>query len=147
MSGIVVAGLGNRLRQDDGVGPVILDRLATLDLPDAVSLLWLEHDPRALSLLDPELRSVIIVDAVVADMGPGSIISLPLLELEHPAPLNLHQLSPLELLPDKLLSRTEVLGIVPYSLAYGVELSPVVAKAAQRAVDYLLHWTWEACHL
>lgn len=138
-----VVALGNRLRQDDGVGPVVLDRLSERRLPSNVLPLWMEHDPGGLCLLDPELTMVIIVDALAMDAEPGSVIYLPLTELAYHPSLSSHQLSPLELVPIELRHRTRVLGIVPALLGYGLELSSAVAIAADRAADYLHRWSWE----
>ncbi len=143
MSRSAIVALGNRLRQDDGVGPWVLDQLAARELPSELSLIWMEHDPSGLCLLETSLAAVIIVDAVAADLTPGTIISLPLTELDCWPPLNLHQISPRELLPEALHERTRILGIVPAAMAYGLELSPLVERAAQRAVEHLSTWAWE----
>lgn len=140
-----MVALGNRLRQDDAVGPVVLDHLAGCELPRELSLTWLEHHPSGLSLLDPALSALMIIDALRMDLPPGSIVALPLLELSYQAPQNLHQLSPLDLLPEELHERTQILGIVPAILGYGLELSPAVARAAVRAVEHLQAWVWDAC--
>jgi len=68
--GIRVIGIGNRLRGDDSVGPVVVDSVRERFAVDAI-----EHSGESLSLMDAwsEADPVVLVDAVRSGAGAGRI--------------------------------------------------------------------------
>lgn len=70
---IVVIGVGNSMRSDDGVGPMVVDRLGSSDLGDDVELLSLDGEPTRLIDAWDDRRLGVVVDAVAAGAEPGAI--------------------------------------------------------------------------
>jgi hydrogenase maturation protease len=70
---ILVLGIGNLLRKDDGFGIHVLDRLQSAELPRQVLLL--DGGTAGIDLVTylEDIDRLIIVDAVIADGNPGEI--------------------------------------------------------------------------
>jgi hydrogenase maturation protease len=141
--GTVVLGLGNILRQDEGLGIHAVERLqARYRLPRQVRAL--DGGTMGLDLLPylEDAPAVLLLDAVQTGQPPGSLVRL---EGEAiPAALALkmssHQVGLQELLATSLLrgtlpGRVVLWGIEPASIAWGLELSPVVGAAIGELVD------------
>ncbi|MBI2426072.1 MAG: hydrogenase maturation protease [Candidatus Hydrogenedentes bacterium] len=69
---ILVVGVGNDLRGDDGAGPAVIDALQPLDGLQAVCA---KHDGDGASLMDlwQEFGNVILIDAVRSGQAPGTV--------------------------------------------------------------------------
>src|SRR5210317_1002638 len=69
-----VLGIGNTLRGDDGIGPVIIEELKKLDLPDSIQLIDIGSD--AFSIIDhfENKQPVLVIDCAEMDKEPGEII-------------------------------------------------------------------------
>ncbi len=145
MERTVVAGFGNVLMGDDGVGIHVVRGLAAHALPAGVELV--DGGVASLAVLGTLLDAarIIIVDALGGEGEPGDIYRLTPADLG-PTSLapgySLHEFS----LPQSLalLAMTATLppiviyGVKPASLAMGLELSPPAAAAARRVVDLIL---------
>ena len=70
---LVILGIGNELRYDDGVGPFIISSLNKLDLPDNVLLINAQTVPEnftgKLRIENPS--HIIIIDACLMGLAPG----------------------------------------------------------------------------
>ncbi|HEY0836934.1 MAG TPA: hydrogenase maturation protease [Azospirillum sp.] len=68
----LILGIGNRFRRDDGVGPVVADRLAALGL--AVR----EHSGEGAGLIEAwsGVERVVVVDATQSGTAPGTVVRL-----------------------------------------------------------------------
>ncbi|MDD2677039.1 MAG: hydrogenase maturation protease [Methylacidiphilaceae bacterium] len=135
---LLLAGLGNPDRGDDGFGPAVLARLARLSLPESERIVC----ARPLDLLDhwPGRRLAIVVDAALGE-EPGRLRRLePLTEgLPRPASSSTHGLGLAEAIE---LGRS--LGLLPARLivyaAEGLDFSPgaplsaPIAAAVEEAV-------------
>ena len=139
----LVLGLGNVLCCDDGVGIFALEALRRrYAWPDDVALV--DGGTLGLALLPmlESARSVWILDAVMADAPPGSLVAL---EGESVEPalrdrLSPHQIGVADLLDalhwrDSWPERLRVLGLVPESLELRIGLSPDVAAGLERLVE------------
>ncbi len=144
---VLVLGLGNTFRRDDGLGVRAVERLQQrYDLPEEVRV-------RVGAVLGVHLLSefenvqhLIVVDAIRADAPPGTLIRLEGTEVPHmfTARVSLHELALSE-----VLSLAEVLGLrpphvvalglVPESLSMGPDLSPAVRER----LDVLVEAVWE----
>ena len=144
-SGItVVLGIGNLLRQDEGVGVHVAQRLLEADLPEGVEVLDGGTAPTvALDAVGP-IGRLIVVDAVDAGAEPGTVFRLRPHQVETKSPvLSLHELPALELFAWARNSqltpeRIEIVAVQPRSMDWGTELSPPVAAAAERVVQLLM---------
>jgi hydrogenase maturation protease len=69
---IVVIGVGNRMRSDDGAGPAVLDRLGGL-VPTDVGLVESMGDVAQILDAWKSSERVVIVDAVMSGSPPGTV--------------------------------------------------------------------------
>jgi len=142
MAALTVIGVGNRLRGDDAIGPLLIDALAgwpdsQLELVDAGSdalgiLEFLEGRPH-----------VIIVDACQMGRAAGSVVEIDPLQIDlilKDDPISLHGLGlaesikmaeSLHMLPEDL----KIIGIEPESIQFNGSLSIPVQRALKMAVD------------
>lgn len=140
---IVVLGLGNRLRRDEGLGVCALERLyARYILPPGVQIV--DGGVLGLELLAyvESARRLLVLDAALTDGEPGSLLRLE--GDEAPAYLGMRA-SPHEIgLPDLLAvaqlqgRRPEsvvILGMQPETIELGWGLTPAVASRLDRLVD------------
>lgn len=149
---IVVLGLGNRLRRDEGLGVCALERLYhRYTLPTGVQLV--DGGVLGLELLAyvERARRLLVLDATLTDGEPGSILRLE--DDQVPAYFGMRA-SPHEIgLPDLLaVARLRghspesivLLGMQPATIALGWELTPAVASRidhlVEAAVDQLASW-------
>jgi hydrogenase maturation protease len=144
-SPLLVLGLGNVLCADDGLGVAALARLAEryacgpdVRLADGGTL--------GLSLLGwfEDADDVLIVDAILADAAPGTLVRLEGREVEPAARerLSVHQVGVADLLDALQLlgrepRRLALLGLVPERVALGLGLSPAVARGLPGLVETL----------
>ena len=143
---ILIAGLGNILLKDDGVGV------------HAVRELWQDPPPGALvvevgtAVLDALhlfewAEGILAIDAMRTGGSPGTIYSLGVKETAEPGPMaSLHELSllgALRFLPDHRPAIT-ILGVEPESIDYGLDLSPslqtVMPKLVQLSKEIVACW-------
>lgn len=139
MRRIVVLGLGNELRQDDGVGLRLLGELeATRDWPQEVVFVVAGT---ALMRCIERLRGAfrcLVLDALEPNVEPERVILAPVSDVAAAGRASLHA----PLIPDllALLEPEErpdcwLLGIEAQATAYGEGLSPTVSAAVPEAVQ------------
>lgn len=139
---VVVAGIGNLLRGDDGVGPLIAHRLQDV-LPQSVMILVGLDDPLELIELWDGAEMAIVVDAVVSGAPPGTVH---VLDDVDDLPAMFHRLSThlfsvaqvIELgrVMDRTARKIVVIGIEAGSMDPGqVTLSPAVSAAVGEVIQ------------
>jgi len=142
---VLVVGIGNPDRGDDGIGPLVAQLLAGRVPPDVAIIKrtgdtlgliedWAGHD------------AVVLVDAAAPGTTPGSVRRIDLLKDELPADLSLSSTHAFGVANTVGLART--LGLLPRSLIVyaveggnfgpGVPLSPAVAAAADEVVARII---------
>ncbi|MBK8755343.1 MAG: hydrogenase maturation protease [Candidatus Competibacteraceae bacterium] len=142
---VLVLGLGNILLRDEGVGVRVIEALAErYVIPAEVEIV--DGGTSGMDLLDTiaGCDHLLICDAVRADAPPASVIKLcdaqvPALFRNRFSP---HQLGVADVLATLILTdetpvSITLIGVVPSDLELGLELSPEVAIAAERAVECL----------
>lgn len=141
---ILVAGIGNLFRADDGFGCQVVRRLLQSPLPgvEARDFGTRGHD-LAFALCQPWER-VILVDTVAADGPPGS------LHLIEPQAAEAQPHGPHGLTPDQVLTLVEqlggslpplvLLGCVPACLGEVDELNMELSEPVRQAVDRAVEW-------
>jgi hydrogenase maturation protease len=134
---MVIIGVGNEFRRDDGIGPEVVARLRD-QVPATVELLVSDGEPARLIEAWSGAKLAVVVDAVRADPAvPGRLHRLVLDGAGVPAPhqVSSHGLSlgdavglaqALGRLPDRLI----VHAVEAADLGTGPGLSPAVAAAA-----------------
>lgn len=140
---IVVLGLGNLLRRDEGLGIRALERLqARYSLPEAIQVV--DGGTLGLDLLCylEQAKRVLILDAFLTDGPPGTLLRAAGDEL--PAFFGIrtspHEIALADLLAVTKLRGTEpgevvVWGMQPAALELGWELSEAVAAHLDALVD------------
>lgn len=150
--GLLILGLGNLLLRDDGVGPAAVARLLR-DYEVPPNAVVADGGTLGLALLGTIAESdrVILVDAIRTDEPPGSLVRL---AGDAVAPavrerLSVHQVGVTDLLDAARLlgcypNELVLLGIVPSSLALGLDRSPEVERQldnlVNRVVEQALQW-------
>ena len=145
---LLILGIGNLLRSDDGVGVHAVRALA-LRPPEGAQVVDAGTDfLSALPFLE-EARRVLILDAVQAGGEPGTLVQVAQDEIvPRPDGSPAHTTSILEarrlLGPDAPWPEIIVLGIEPACLDYGMTLSAPVARTLPyllaRARELISHW-------
>jgi hydrogenase maturation protease len=142
IEGLLVIGVGNRWRRDDGVGPWVADRLREQGLP------VLEHSGEGAGLIAAwsEARSVIVVDATTSGSPIGTLHRLDAVAAE--LPRNFFRYSSHLFGLAEAISTARTLGrLPPHLIVHGIEggdfgfgetLSPEVAAAAATTVQRIL---------
>lgn len=138
---MLIIGVGNAMRGDDGVGPLVARRLAQV-LPPEVSVA--EESGEGTRLMESWVGedAVFVVDAVSSGSEPGTIVRFDAIERVIPASYfrySTHAFSlaeavelsrALEMLPPRLV----IFGIEGASFSPGEGLTPAVEQAAEEVV-------------
>ena len=136
---MVVIGVGNEHRHDDGVGPAVADRVAALALAGVRVL----SCPTAILDAWSGAELAVVIDAVLVDGGvggpPGRVHVRTLQDLAERRSvsshdLNLAQTYRLGLALGRAPASVTVVGIDVADTGHGVGLSPAVAAALPEAV-------------
>jgi len=136
---MVVIGVGNPYRRDDGFGPVVVSLLADRHLPD-LKLATSDGEPTRLIELWTGATLAVVVDAVRTDPArPGRVHRL---SAYHPAvrgavPASSHgtglgEAVDLALVLDRLPDRLLLYAVETDQVGFGAGLSAPVAEAAVR---------------
>lgn len=142
MALLTVIGVGNRLRGDDAVGPLVVDKLAALKHPQ---LELIDAGSDALGVIEylADREKVLIVDACHMGKQSGSVVHFDPSDVGmviDQDPQSLHGLglsealqmaSSLEMLPDDL----KIIGIEPDSIQFNSRLSQPVQMALEKIVE------------
>lgn len=139
---ILIAGIGNILQRDDGIGPHAAQALLTLPLPSCVEVLDAGTiGPGLLAYLDKRQR-LLVLDSIDAGGPPGQIYRFRLEQVQQmaSAKLSQHETGVLETLrlAERLGKRppdVTIFGVQPLDVSLGMELTPAVASALPRLVD------------
>ena len=151
---IIVLGLGNLVRSDDGVGVHVVQRLKSdARIPESVQVL--DGGTLGLQLL-PAMETashVLAIDAVNTGAEPGTVVRFDMSELTPlPGSPSVHQIGFADLLSalqwvGKFPERMVLLGVQPEETGWGTELSARVQAAVpaliQTAIDELKQWERE----
>ena len=134
----MLLGVGNRLSQDDGVGPDVaagLQASAWLAIDCGTSL---ENASGIVAREHPDL--LVIVDAAEMGLKPGDVRRLPI-RFRDRMLASTHGL-PLPFVLDRMASHAGelcLIGVQPECMAFGNEgLSPAVAQASRTLIQLLL---------
>lgn len=129
---ILIAGLGNLLLKDDGVGVHAVRALRQDPPPGALIAEVGTAVLDALHLLE-WADKILAIDAMQADGAPGTVYAFGAGDVEQPeVRASLHELSllnALRMITRKTPPEIAILGVEPGSIDYGLELSPAVIAA------------------
>lgn len=145
----MVIGVGNRSRGDDGVGLVVVDKLAADPRAAGIETAAVTGDLSGLGLRWTPCDDVIVVDAMVSGRPPGTVVSADWFRATpggSAPPLSSHGLGladavslarRLDRLPRSLL----VVAVEGADFDHERPLSPAVRDAADEVVDLVLRVT------
>lgn len=148
---VLVAGVGNTLRVDDGFGVVVARRLEAMTLPEGVHVL--ETGTSGMSLVQELMEgydALIVLDIVDRGRPPGTIMLIePELpdatvmshDYRHSLTANTHEAN-----PSAVMTMAKAMGTLPARVlmvacqpldpvGLGMELTPVVAAAVEVAIS------------
>ncbi|WP_016881453.1 MULTISPECIES: hydrogenase maturation protease [unclassified Rhodococcus (in: high G+C Gram-positive bacteria)] len=142
---VVVIGLGNDLRRDDGIGPAVARQVAGHGVPD-VCVSVSNGDPATLLDAWTGAQLAVVVDAVVCDSPrPGTVYRLAPDELGdvRAGTFSTHGISlddtiGLGAVLDRLPARMVILAVEVTDLGDGRGLSPAVRRAVDTATSAVL---------
>ncbi len=143
---ILVIGIGNAYRSDDGIGPAVARALQTKNLP---AVQCMEDPGDTLSLIEQwdTADTVILIDAVSSGAEPGMIYRFDALAQSIPTNVpfrSTHFLGLAEALSiadvlHRLPSRLIVYGIEGKNFGAGVSFSPQVEDAIHEVLERVEH--------
>lgn len=135
---ILIAGVGNWLLSDDGLGVHAVHQLRQQPIAGVLAVDFGTAILHGLAYLEASER-VLLIDAVKGGQPPGTIYRFQAaLDWTPEGPVSIHALGWREALrflpPGRRPPTITVLGVEPASLAYGLELSAVVQAALPTVV-------------
>jgi hydrogenase maturation protease len=146
MRKVLILGIGNTLRADDGLGVYIVQHMqeAGVILPEGVELL--DGGTAGFDLLGliDGYDKIVIVDALKADDKPGSIYRFtPEHAVERRAQYSLHEVGIMEVIRTLRITgndpEIEFVGIVPENIRdLDTTISQTVIESVPRAVEVIL---------
>jgi len=135
---LLVIGVGNRDRGDDGVGPVVCDLVEQLSLPYVDTIVF-EGSVLDLPLRWSTTNRVVIVDAAEPTGEPGRITTTDGLaeRLTTPSTVSTHTIdvgAAIEMarVLDRLPVELSIIGIEGAEFGFGAPLSSAVERSAHR---------------
>jgi len=137
---VIVIGVGNPYRHDDGLGPCVVDRLRELGVPGATLVTCLGETTELIDLWKCA-DLAIVVDAVrVEPAHPGRIHRLTVFTPPGERARAVHGLDlgdavELARVLGRLPERLVLYAVETADVSLGVGLTPAVADAAERVVD------------
>ncbi len=137
---MIVIGVGNPYRRDDGLGPYVVDRLREFGLPDSVLAVSRGETTELMDLWDGADLAVVI-DAVRSEpCHPGRIHRLtvfdpPGVRSRAAHGLDLGEAVELARVLGRLPTRLVLFAVEAEDTGYGFGLSTPVAEAAERMAE------------
>lgn len=130
----LIAGIGNLLRNDDGVGPYIAGRLH--EKPHRIIVIpetGIERYISAINRQNPDM--ILFVDCIDFGMEPGywGVVSS---QRIHESTCHSHNIS-LKMLAGFFHAESWVVGVQPSSIDVGEVISSPVMAAAQEIIDFI----------
>ena len=138
---IVIAGIGNPIRNDDFVGVKIVQELKN-KVPNEVQLYECETVPE--SFLEPIIElnptHILLIDAALLGLKPGAIRLINHEQVINFSPITSHTL-PLRIFCEFIKKTTEskiaLLLIEPKNTGFGEKITPEVQAAAEEIIKLL----------
>lgn len=143
---ILIAGIGNLLFTDEGIGVHVIRELSKKDLPEEVELADIGTATFELTRFMEGKDKVVIVDAILSNQAPGTIFKLTpddLKSTQDKFSASLHQFGIVE-----NLASAEQMGIKPEVVIFGItpkdyqspgtELTPELTESIQKIVQTIL---------
>ncbi len=145
MNRVVIIGLGNPWRSDDGIGLVVVSELRKVKLPSGVELVEAGADELSLIEQFKNTEHAIIVDAVLSGKAPGTILTFSADEIKSipiKQDLDLHSFGlakTIELARKlKLKTKITIVGIEPESLKPDDKLTTLIQSKIPELISAVM---------
>ena len=144
---IIVAGVGNRLLGDEGIGPCVIDNLSRIRMPSYVDVVDCGCDLLSLTSYMDRPQKIVIVDAIRAGGRPGEIYRFDYSKLAATRHVmhSAHQMRTVDVIQllksiYSVLSNTEiiVIGVEPKTLELGSDLSQQVKDSIDAVTNMVI---------
>lgn len=139
---LVVAGIGNTIMMDDGIGVYVVQELAKRQWPESVEIIDAGISSYDMLNVFCGIDILIVVDSMVAGGAPGTIYRAPLEQLGMNSDANLtslHEMHFMEAIKFVNLMgyhpEVIVFGAEPHTVQLGLELTPLLAEKLPRLVE------------
>jgi hydrogenase 3 maturation protease len=137
---IVIMGIGNDLKADDGVGPYILEQLKD-KIPSHIELINASTVPENFinHLIEIEPSLILLIDAALMGSEPGTIRLIDKTSIggvafsSHQLPLTFF----IEYIETNITTTILIVGIQPYTDEFTLPLSQPVQNAAHTIIEVL----------
>ncbi len=143
-SGMIILGIGNILKADDGIGVHAINELRKLPLPEEVDVIEVGTGSFDILKLFDTADNFIIIDAIDCDAKPGTVFTLKPAEFSGfpENKISLHEFG-LEEILNYLRKRKDIkaiiIGVQPKdTYSWSLELTKEVQEAVPRIVDMVL---------
>ena len=142
---ILVLGLGNPLRGDDGVGARVIKELQNCNLPKGViAEEWISDGVGLLQIIEEGWDHILVVDSAKIGLQPGKFMRFTSDRVNlkdrsfSPHRASLAEALNLAKALDKKLPPITIFGIQPAEITWGEELSPVIQNVVPDLVNSIL---------
>ncbi len=173
---VLILGVGNILLRDEGIGVHIAQQLNKYDLPDNVEVIDAGTAGLDILLSQEGLYKLVVIDAVKAGNGPGTIYKTRLnvwqpqarlgdglrtaiaktfgfdaATLTGQSQISLHQVSLLDALAaaekmDCLPEEIVIIGVEPGEVDLGLELTEKIARSVPEVIEQVLEEIQDVIH-
>lgn len=131
---ILFVGIGNVLKQDDGVGVYISRTIQETKYITSITVeVSIENYIGKINLLNPDI--LVLIDCVDFNQPPGTFRLLPVREIQD-LTFNTHNIS-LKRLSDFFTVPIFILGIQPEKVDFGENISYIVKQVANRIIHLI----------
>jgi len=144
MDKILIAGIGNLLCRDEGIGVHVIQEMKNMKLPGHIDLLDMGTSTIDLISYLEGVSKLIVIDAMKAGGTPGTIYKCRPEDLlpEEEGPVSLHEIGLLESLnmAQKMGMKinTVIIGVEPKLLDWGMELTEEVKIKIPNIIEAVL---------
>jgi hydrogenase maturation protease len=144
---ILVCGIGNRLKSDDGLGSYVIEKLSELTLPANVTLRDFGNAGIACVLEIGDYDKVIFIDAIKQGKEAGKVYRIipkkETFKTENFSVFSLHEYDLNKILQtansiNSFPKEVVILGCEPKDLSFGLDLSWEVKIAVDKIIDLIL---------
>ena len=149
-----IIGMGNVMRSDDGIGSHIIDYILNNKLEKGFySLDFAVNAWGILPLLNSDTETILIIDCSLMQQEPGTtqFFSLGSVMNENKISVESHESSIAQIIKMAKQSgypipHISIMGIEPYSIAFGQTLSPVIKNKLPDYAREAIQFIWNAVH-
>ncbi len=150
MPTILICGLGNTLKRDDGLGPRVITELEKQAMPEGVCLADFGISGFKCSLEIGDYDKVVFIDAIQMDKKPGQVYRLYLTGkdlLQSPSladfnfslhESNLERIMATSAFLNMCPGEITIIGCEPADITFGVGLTPEVEQSIDQIIELVL---------